>query len=295
MSDVQFLYRSPEAQRRRRQAIVENRRKFNSLLHSTNDMLRTTPDVTEQFRMKQPKKISQSYTMFDNRKSAQSSRSAMLHKRSNVILPNTDLNTSQISFANVHVVKKPIETGSAVTRPPTIENINKNALADSRSGVRVRRVSKMLNLEENSKNENIQTTISDEQKPRSSSMSSMNASRVSVTKVRRKSTTKIITINSSQHRARGEQKSGETPPNLQNVADPINTSNAIENLIDVNSSINFPSQKTSASSVKVIKIKRPSGTVLPANGNPRPISLPVNNQNSSSTGITVTKIQRAKT
>ncbi|CAF2970927.1 unnamed protein product [Rotaria sp. Silwood2] len=126
-------------------------------------------------------------------------------------------------------------------------------------------------------------------------MSSMNASRVSVTKVRRKSTTKIITINSSQHRARGEQKSGETPPNLQNVADPINTSNAIENLIDVNSSINFPSQKTSASSVKVIKIKRPSGTVLPANGNPRPISLPVNNQNSSSTGITVTKIQRAKT
>ncbi|CAF3809844.1 unnamed protein product [Rotaria sp. Silwood1] len=126
-------------------------------------------------------------------------------------------------------------------------------------------------------------------------MSSMNTNRVSVTKVRRKSTTIIVTVNSSQYHAGGEQIGSKTVPNLGNVAAPKNTSIAEENLIDINFSINPSSPRTSASNVKVAKIIRPSGKLQPANDDPRPNSLSMNNRTRSSNGITVTKVPRVKT
>ncbi|CAF3224089.1 unnamed protein product [Rotaria socialis] len=262
----------------------EESRNLNYLLRSVNDMRTKTPDLTKRFRKKRSNKVDEYYTAMHNISNAQSSGSNKSINEPYVTIQKTDLNASHDNFTKVNTYMKSEETGNpGITAPSDQHHAERNS-ADSRPGVRVRRVSKMLSVEENINNENIEAAKTDQQRVRSVSMSSLNTNPVNVTRLRRKSSTGIVNTKSFQNHS-----------NLKNHAVSENLRISADNLINANSASMCPLPRTRANSVKIVKMKKSLGKVQPVNNDPSLNLLPTDNPIRSSNGVTITKVSRVKT
>ncbi|CAF3738257.1 unnamed protein product [Adineta steineri] len=240
----------PAARRRRRRQQKENRGKHD--LSTVEHSGRRTPNLNKEIRITRPNTNEHAYDLMDLNKSRDSFLSLNDSQGTRLTSASNLQNTPGVNVTRVSDAEKPFRIGNATIQPPNREQESDSASVNHRSGVQVRRVSRVSKLDESNELQPI-----DNEPIKAASMASRKASGITIIKFPQNKNVRAVSVDANSNKLDGQRRYDGVFSTATNKTNQIMIKSSKPITVNVlDSSLNGRPRATSLGRISVVKITK---------------------------------------